>query len=191
MKRYAALWGAGMLVLALAAATSAGAQIPEPSGSYSVSVHGSLTVCLNPAANYAEESCSASNVLVYPVTDELNGTITWASGVGCESDYGVSAALPPTASPSSVTTNAHTVAKITSYDAATGVGTASSTGYTGGSCNGADFDSSGATEISSGTIQFVLSEGGRRNDVLVTQLTDPTNSISSFSLIATDLKQTR
>jgi hypothetical protein len=71
----------------------------------------------------------------------------------------------------------------------TKVGTASTTAYMGGSCHGADFDSSGATESSTGAIQFVLSEGRRHNDILVTQLTSPTNSIGSFSLSATDLKQ--
>jgi hypothetical protein len=178
-------------MLAVAAlATSAGAQIPEPSGSYSISVHGSFALCLNPANNYAEESCSASNAVAYPLTSLITGTITWASGKGCENDYAVYTALPPTTTPHTVVLNAHTVAKITSYDAATGTGTALSTGYTGGSCHGADFDSSGATETSTGAVQFVLTEGGRRNDILVTQLTNSTNSIGGFSLSATDLKQT-
>jgi hypothetical protein len=186
MKRYAVLFG--MLALA-ALATSAGAQIPEPSGSYGLTAPGTFAVCLNPTT-YAEEACSTSGVLVYPITFVEVGTITYSSGTFCESDYQVTAALPPSASPSSATLNAHTVGKLTSYDAATGTGTGEFTGYNGGSCIGASFDSRGATEVSSGTYQIVVTEGGKRNDVLITSLTNPTNSLGSVSLTATELRQT-
>jgi hypothetical protein len=189
MKRYAVLFG--MLAVA-ALATSAGAQIPEPSGSYAVSVHGSFALCLNPS--FAAGECGASGVTAFPVSFEEVGTITYASGIGCESDYQVLAALPSSPAYTAaniVSLNAHVVVKITSYDAATGVGTASTTGYTGGSCNGASFDSSGATETSTGTIQIVVTEGGKRNEVLVTQDTGvPVSDLASVQLSGTDLKQT-
>jgi len=70
--------------LALLMATSVGAQnIPEPNGQYSIARHGSFAACLNPAANYAAESCSAHGVFVYPITDIAVGSITYASGSGC------------------------------------------------------------------------------------------------------------
>lgn len=195
MSRYAALFG--MLVLALAAvATSAGAHngateggIPEPSGQYSIARHGSLALCLNPAANYANESCSASGVFVYPVTDIAVGSITYESGIGCGTDTEIFSALPPNAMPS--TPGPETVVvKVTNYSSTTGIGTASYTGYSGGSCNGASFDSSGATVIASGTLQFVVTEGGQRVEITFTQLTNPINSLGSVSLFDTDLKQT-
>jgi hypothetical protein len=49
--------------------------------------------------------------------------------------------------PPEVTTNAHTVGKITNYDPSTGTGDATFTGYFGGTCHGALFDKTGATEI--------------------------------------------
>ena len=188
MKRYAVLFGM-LAVAALATSAGAGAQIPEPSGQYSIARHGSLALCLNPAANFAAESCSASGVLVYPVTDIAVGSITYASGSGCGTDTEIFSALPPSAMPSIL--NPETVVvKVTNYSSTTGIGTASYTGYSGGSCNGASFDSSGATEIASGTLQFVVTEGGKQVEITFTQLTNPTSSLGSVSLFDTDLKQT-
>lgn len=179
------------VVLALAAAAaSAGEQaIPEPSGQYALSIHGSLALCLNPAENFAPGVCGASGVTTFPLTDEEIGTVTYGSGIGCESYYQVLAALPPNTLPTIVTLNGHLVITITTYDRATGVGTISFIGYTGGSCNGASFDSSGATEASTGTIQFVV-VNKKHIEILVTQLTSPTNSIASPQISGTDLKQT-
>jgi hypothetical protein len=188
MKRYAlSFW---MLVVA-ALATSAGAQIPGPTGQYSETAHGSFAVCLNPAKGYSEESCSANNALVYPITETLIGAGTIGSGIYCENDYVVDADLPPDVTPSSVTLNEHSVGKTTSYDSTTGTGTATFTDYTGGSCNGTSFDSSGATEVSSGTMQFIVSEGGKRENWNITQLTNPTNSLGSVSYTGTNVTQAK
>lgn len=180
-----------LVVLALAAAAaSAGEQgIPEPSGQYSIARHGSLALCLNPAANYTLESCSASGVFVYPVTDIAVGSITYESGIGCGTDTEIFSALPPSAMASTLGPET-VVIKVTNYNSTTGIGTASYTGYSGGSCNGSSFDSSGATEIASGTLQFVVTEGGQRVEITFTQLTNPTNSLGSVSLFDTDLRQT-
>ncbi|MBV9481569.1 MAG: hypothetical protein JO249_12580 [Acidobacteria bacterium] len=194
MKRYAILFVMLLAVAAVAASADDEQGIPEPSGSYAVSVHGSFALCLNPSENFAAGACGASGVTAYPVSFEEVGTITYASGIGCESVYQVLAALPSSpayTAPNIVSPNAHTVVKITSYDAATGVGTASFTGYTGGSCNGASFDSSGAIETATGTLQIVVTEGGKRNEVLVTQNTGvPVSDLASVQLSGTDLKQT-
>src|ERR1700736_4339833 len=64
------------------------------------------------------------------------------------------------------TTNPETVVvKVTNYSSTTGIGTASYIGYSGGSCNGASFDSSGATEIASATLQFVVTDGGKQVEI--------------------------
>jgi hypothetical protein len=183
-------------VFAFLAALSQGAiagdngNIPEPSGTYAISVHGSLAVCLD--SSFAAAACGGSGVTPYPFSIEEVGTITYASGVGCENDYQVAATQPSAiyGGPSSVTLTAHTVVKITAYDSTTGVGTASITGYTGGSCNGASFDSSGATESSSGTVQIVV-VSKKRTEVLVTQdIGVPVSDIASVQISGTDLKQT-
>jgi hypothetical protein len=84
--------------------------------------------------------------------------------------------------PPEVTTNAHTVGKITNYDPSTGTGDATFTGYFGGTCHGALFDKTGATEVSSGTDHFAVSDDGKRIDIILTKLTDPLNGIGDFSL---------
>ena len=189
MKRYASSFA--MLALAGLVATSAGAQIPQQTGQYSETAHGSFAVCLNPAAGYTEESCSANNALVFPITETSIGAGTIESGIFCENNYAVDADLPPTVSPSTAALNEHTVGKTTSYDSTTGTGTATFTGYAGGSCRGTRFNASGATEISSGTMQFVVGEGGTRVDWNITQLTNPTNSLSSVSYTGTRLRQAK
>jgi hypothetical protein len=81
--------------------------------------------------------------------------------------------------------------EITNYDPTTGIGTKSFTRYSGGSCSGANFDSTGATEISFGTLSFVATDGGKREDEVVTQLEAyPTNYAGSVSLFVTEQKQT-
>jgi hypothetical protein len=138
-----------------------------------------------------KESCSANNALVFPTIETSIGAGTIESGIFCENNYVVDAALTPDVTPSTVTLDEHTVGKTTSYDSTTGTGTATFTGYAGGSCSGTSFNSSGATEISSGTMQFVVGEGGRRVDWNITQLTNPSNSLSSVSYTGTRLRQAK
>ena len=54
--------------------------------------------------------------------------------------------------------------------------------YSGGSCNGASFDSIGATKFSTGTDHFVVSEQGKRVDFQLITLTNPADSVGGFSL---------
>ncbi len=68
------------------------------------------------------------------------------------------------------------------------------TTYSGGRCNGATFDSGGATEIATATAHFAASNGGKRIDLIITSLvgfvTDTTGNVfGDFSLSGTLLKQ--
>jgi len=83
------------------------------------------------------------------------------------------------------------VSKFIDYDPNTGTGDVSSTGYVGGRCIGARFDSEDATKTSSGTAHVVLSNDGNRTDFIVTQVTNPTSSIGSFSISGFNLGQTK
>jgi hypothetical protein len=119
------------------------------------------------------------------------GHITYSSGIGCEEVTQVVNSLPPNASPPIVNSSVTGTLEITNYDPTTGIGTSSFTRYSGGSCSGANFNSAGATEISFGTLQFVVTDGGKREDEVVTQLEGyPTNNVGSVSLFVTDQKQT-
>jgi len=130
-------------------------------------------------------------VLVFPQSTLQNGVITFdASGNSCSTSTAVNSNLPVDAFLQPVT-NQNSVNKVLNYDSMTGTGDASFTSYTGGACHGATFDSTGATEVSSGTVHFVVTDDGKRFDFLITKLTDSIGSIGSFSLSGTDLRQTR
>ena len=110
----------------------------------------------------------SSGALVIPITAVLNGVSAFdRSSNGCTAVTEVDSNLPVDASPSRVTTNENMVTTPLNYDPTTGTGDFSLTGYTGGKCNGAAFDSTGATEISSGTSHAVVSEGGDRVEIII------------------------
>jgi hypothetical protein len=81
------------------------------------------------------------------------------------------------------------VEKVTDYDPATGSGDVSATGYGGGKCIGSNFDSTGATIVTTGTAHFVASDNGRRVDSTVTKFTDAVGDIGGFVITRSDLKQ--
>jgi len=164
--------------------------IPFPAGQFSTTLQGSFAICLD-STTFAGESCSTSGVLVFPQSTLQNGVITFdASGNSCSTSTAVNSNLPVDAFLQPVT-NQNSVNKVLNYDSMTGTGDASFTSYTGGACHGATFDSTGATEVSSGTVHFVATDDGKRFDFLITKLTDSIGSIGSFSLSGTDLRQTR
>lgn len=165
-------------------------RIPLRAGQFSSTTQGSFALCLNPTT-FALESCSTSGVLVIPQSHLENGvTNVDASGNSCATSTAVNSDLPVDVFPPSVITNLHSVNKLLNYNSMTGIGDGSFTGYTGGVCHGATFDSTGATEVSSGTFQIVVTDDGKRIDILTTGLTNPNGSIGSFSLSGTDLRQT-
>jgi len=75
------------------------------------------------------------------------------------------------------------------YDPASGTGDQSFTLYTGGKCNGATFDSTGATATSTGTDHFVASDNGKRLDGIFTSTTDAIGGIGDFSQTFVALQQ--
>jgi len=167
---------------ALAQSTGTGVNLPLKAGQFSTTTTGSVAICLNPTT-FVEEACTTTGALAVPLTvvSVGNGTGT-AQGRGCESIVETDSNFPVDASPPFVAPNEHIVFTITHYDPTTGAGNDSFTGYVGGHCNGANFDSTGATKISSGTGHFNVSENGNRVDGLATKLTNPTNSVGDFSL---------
>lgn len=70
--------------------------------------------------------------------------------------------------PASIVTNI-VVGTTTSFDPTTGAGTQSFSQYQGGgSCIGAGFDGTGATQVAAGTQSFVVSDSGNRIEFVVT-----------------------
>ena len=166
-------------------------EIPLAVGQFSTTVQGSFAICLN-STTFAEESCSTAGAAVFPLSILQNGVTTWdKEGNLCSTVTEVDSNLPVDASPPTVTANENTVGKPLNYNSTTGIGDGSFTTYVGGACNGATFDNTGATELSSGTFHFVVTDDGKRIDFLVTKLTNSTGSLGDFSISGTDLRQTR
>jgi hypothetical protein len=115
------------------------------------------------------------------------------NGNSCATSTEVDTVFPSLVStaPPRVVTNEHYVETLLNYDSATGSGNSSFIVYTGGACIGATFDSTGATEVTSGTKHFTVSDDGNRSDFIFTENTSPTGGTPSVSLSGTNLRQTR
>jgi len=174
---------------ALSAGSGGASRIPPIAGQFSFNAHGSVAVCLD-SRSMTPRSCSLNGVLVARASGVDNGAITWDSrGNGCATYTNVQTDLP-LGQRSPVPQKLHLVTRLSGYDFALGTGDDSFTTYTGGSCVGATFDDTGATEIFSGTEHFVVSEHGERLDLVLTSLTNSSGSIGGFSFTGTELKQT-
>jgi hypothetical protein len=131
-------------------------------------------------------------VLAIPLSVLFNGAATIdKAGNSCASGTEVDSDLPVDASRPFVTANEHVAGKVLHYDSTTGTGDGSFTSYIGGTCHGATFDSTGATELSRGKDHFSVTEHGERIDFLFTKLTNSITSIGDFSLSGIALSQTR
>jgi hypothetical protein len=164
--------------------------IPLPNGQFALTTSGSFAVCLDPTS-FAEEACTTQGAKAFPITGLSNGVaVTDREGrVHCDTVVNSNADFPSDASPPSVSTSEHLVANVTTYDPSTGTGDYAVTGYVGGTCNGSSFDASGATKDFTSTAHFVVSQQGKRVDILTTGLTNPNNSIGAFSISGVLLKQ--
>ena len=164
-----------LIVATFAAIPTSRAQqggIPLVVGQFSFNAQGNVGLCLDPATSNLE-SCSTSGVLVISAMGTDLGAVTWDNDHSCASYTNVQSLLPLGASPPMVTSNFHLVTQVVHYDPTTGTGDNIFTTYTGGTCNGATFNSMGATEFSTGTEHFVVSDGGNRLDFVLKTLTVP------------------
>jgi|SRR5262249_9999824 len=158
-------------------------------GNYSDTLKGSFAVCLSPTSPFPEESCSTKGALVIPLSIVTAGHVALdKEGNSCETGTQIVSGLPVDISPPQVTPF-HNVEKRLNYDPTTGTGDASFTTYVGGTCHGAKFDSTGATVLNTGTIDFVASDDGKSIKGVITSLTDPVGGIGDFSLSNLLLRQ--
>lgn len=145
-----------------------GIPLYRTAGQYAVTDQGSYAFCVSSTSPFPEESCAAAGAIVVPLTALDTGEITQdSSGNACGTFTAVFSNLPVDISPPAVVAF-HTSATLLNYEPSSGIGDHAFTTYTGGNCNGAHFDSTGATITSTGTDHFVASEGGNRIDDLFT-----------------------
>ena len=157
-----------------------------PAGSAEESLQGSITVCFAPGTT-TPESCDQTGVTSFFVSFLEVGRVAWdAHGNACATGV-ETIAVPGT----SVTINqeTHIVGRLSDYDPTTQSGDGTGTGYSGGKCNGASFDDSGATVRSTASFHFVISEDGKRLHSILTSLSFPSEDIGSFSISGTASKQ--
>jgi hypothetical protein len=173
----------------VAAGDDEGVPLKALAGRYGDTLHGSFALCLDPNNNFAEISCADPKAVVFPQTTvQVGNEKLDAKGNSCETCTETDSDLPVDLSPPLVGVF-HGIAKITSYDPATGSGDATFTNYIGGKCVGASFNSTGATINSTGTGHFVVSDHGNRIDTITTSVTDPTGGVGDFFFSGTNLRQ--
>lgn len=174
--RRAMFFGAMAIGLAAGSQAIAGGSIPLPHGNFSVTVNGSESSCTSP------NSCIQLNII------EAGATMRDSAGNGCGTHTAVVTFSPPVPAAPIVAQVTH-VFKVTNYDPTTGIGDQLLTEYSGGKCSGAIFIQGSATQSVSGTLHFVVSEGGNRIDNVVTALNFGTTPATNFSLTFTERSQ--
>jgi hypothetical protein len=195
MNTRAILWGALAATLVASPKAIAGGQggsggIPLPVGQFSITVQGSLASCVNSGGT--AEPCNTSGVVVVPLgLAEAGIVIRDQTGNACSSHTSVASTVPVGAAPPTVLMQNTKIALI-NYDPMTGTGDASFAEYVGGACKGATFDATGATQTTSGTLHFVVTEDGNRIDEIITSVSSVPgpSSFGGFLGTLTELRQT-
>lgn len=160
-----------------------GITLRQLAGGYSDSNNGpggGLAICVSPTSPFPQESCATAGALVIPSLGLNLGQINRDNqGNACGVFSTTVSDIPVDASPPLVFTQQLAVKNL-NYDPASESGDESFTSYVEGKCNGAAFDSTGATAITSGTFHFVVSGGGQRIDELLTSFTNPVGAFGDF-----------
>jgi hypothetical protein len=131
-----------------------GIPLSQLAGGFASTVQGSLSICLNPMS-VVEKPCATGGAVVVTFTALSVGKLTLdKKGNVCDTETRVLSNLPLDASPP-LGTAFNIAAKTVNYDPANGVGDWPFTGYSGGKCNGALFDSTGATVVATGNAHIV------------------------------------
>jgi len=176
-------WGLSVMAVfigffAIPCGADPGLPITVLKGGYSDTVHASEAACLAPPSYTTAVACTTAGAGVFPISDVETGQVTFGSdGSGCQTSVAVAADIPPSSTPPSVIPFTG-VRTLTDYDPATGTGDWAFTTYTGGKCNGASFDNTGATVFTSGVEHFAISERGQRVDDVVTSFFSGSGSSS-------------
>jgi hypothetical protein len=165
------------------------AEIPagKLNGTYAVTQHGSLFFCVKDTDPFPPAACGSAGSVGFPLTILLVGSVTGDNGTSCATLTQTATDLPVNIFPPGVEVF-HSVGKTISYDPVTGTGDIGFTTYSGGHCNGASFDNTGATVVSTGTNHFAASNRGKQIDFVTTALSSPVGAIGGFSFSGTALR---
>jgi hypothetical protein len=118
-----------------------GGGLPLPAGNFSLTAQGT------------EASCPAGSSVTLSVI-EAGAEVRDGMGNACGAHAAVVNTVPPGASPPTVVPSVTAVLKVIHYDLASGTGDESLNEYSGGTCIGANFINTGATQLVSGTLHL-------------------------------------
>jgi hypothetical protein len=162
-----------------------GIPLSKLAGKFSTTSQGSATVCFGLSGT---ESCSTPGAAPVVFTGPFAGQFTEDKDGNACGMVAQATSIPGDVHPPTVTMP-HFTFKITNYDSATASGDDTFSFYTGGTCKGSKFDSTGATVSTTGSAHLVASDHGQRVDVVVTNITDSVGDIGAFNLTAVELRQ--
>jgi hypothetical protein len=153
-----------------------GVKLARLAGKFAGRGGGFLTLCFNAGFTDLEDCASAPHLVPFNQTRIVYFTLD-AAGNSCTVSTATSAPVSGTKGPAGVITQID-VRTLISFDPTTGSGTASGSTYVGGSCNGAVFDSTGATLTGTTTISFDVSYSGDRIELILTGISEVTSAFS-------------
>jgi hypothetical protein len=140
--------------------------LADLAGRYAARGSGFLTLCRNAGLTGPQDCATAPNLVPINITEIWHSTQDTAGHI-CSVNISTQARVFGQNFPAFV--NPHfDVWTINSFDPSTGSGTGSASQYVGGSCNGAAFNSTGATKVATFTFSFDVSDSGNRIELILT-----------------------
>ena len=161
-----------------------GATLASLAGKFASKGSGSYTICFGASLSTVDCASSPHQEVPFNMTSVAHGTRD-AAGNSC----GVTAL---TLAATDRVFGAYftrlkfartNVSATTSFDPATGSGTASFSDYHGGNCVGAAFDSTGAILTDTGTRSFMVSDSGNRIETITTSLSVVTGAFGVAGML--------
>jgi len=143
-----------------------GITLASLAGKFSARGNGFFTLCFSTGFTALQDCATAPIVLPFNNT-QIQNTTRDAAGNTCSVSINTAAPVFGTRSPALGQRHTNVTTSI-SFDPTTGSGTASGSQYVGGSCNGAVFDSTGATKVADFTSSFDVSDSGNRIESILT-----------------------
>jgi hypothetical protein len=142
-----------------------GVTLASLAGKFAARGSGSLTLCFN-ATHTALQDCATAPIVVPYNFARIEQETRDAAGNSCGFPIVTSAPVAGTIFPAGVSTA--TIVGTTTFDPTSGRGTINISGYHGGTCIGALFDSTGATLTNTSTFTFLVSDSGNRIEAIST-----------------------
>jgi len=163
----------GSVRVSRAQAKEGGVKLASLAGTFAGRGSGFLTICFNSGFTAVADCATAPNVV--PFNSTLVEQFTRdAAGNSC--GVFTESLAPVVGTPFSAAVNLRTDVGTSTFDPTTGLGKYSFSLYSGGTCTGAAFDSTGADLAATGTSTFVVSDSGNRIEIIYTSISAVTDA---------------